>query len=543
MLYFEVPKFSDFQDLHKAALTDSQIENSFFAFKVKDCIYSDATIDSFTYEFWGNNPKNSKKIIFQNVLFKGTSSLPENIRNPLSVQFENCFFEEGFDLSPLHAEQLLFSKCNLDQYTISIHNLRYDLKKISFNNCIINSISTTINIHNVYIDKCIVKESFDMSHNVKCDYFSFTGFSKSFELCENKIEKCIIKLSPYIYHTIKGKPGLFRKKLEPIERFNLFYNSIKSISILKYESLEKAFKKGGDENPTQQVFIAQIKSFQFHHISSNNDNVSIQNLFAESFSFIIINRGGDIRINELRFNHFELVRTQNLNGVFQILSLHPLSEKGHILFDRCNLKGVGFHDIDFINEIKLSTSKLELKNAECSGISFPKSIKIFGRVKKFEIWKQFRLLAEKNAYPIEAAELRAKETKSYFEETKKDKWEDKRIVNVLWLNNYGESWVKPLLYTLITIPIFSILLINIEFLNPKVPISCDIFVEIFSYFMIQLMNPVNTSTLSAKGLTVCGSIAHEFWFPTQLFYLIFKVLISIGYFQTIVAFRKFFRKA
>ena len=253
------------------------------------------------------------------------------------------------------------------------------------------------------------------------------------------------------------------------------------------------------------------------------------------------------KINIVNFTNFATVTFQNFKSTNVTDSIFNIqnSNLGNSFFLNCNLNS--FSIVNIIDSIlnKMSISNVEwFDPTKVNEYNEPKD-KIYWSRKR-EVFKQLKYCLEENKDRINALDFKLYETKAYQKELKKSRgrYADKFLLNLNLLSNkHGLSWTRGLIFTFTCwITLYSSFVMVRDGIAFPWNRDC-IFLLFDSSFWEEAINflwlPEGLDSLTN---TENGLFSTNQWYKLLLgtfFFLLGKVAIAYGIFQTISAFRKY----
>ena len=512
-----------------------------------------------------NDVRFKGKLIIDNVIANKSDYNDQNIAN-YSIIFNSISSIEG----------VYINNCKLDK-SVKISNLNQT--------CLLSIIRVNIKGGGVEINNSKILSHFDFEHN---------RFSGDLKIYKSNIDTQLrfsdnyLNSYTFIDSTFKKDVWIWAGKVNSIIFNKGVYEDFVKIEALKIK--EHLSIVGGEfkgafaiefsdkENSNLLGFINElyIKEANFQDSfeifdTLNNDKSEItkitlpltgQLIGSLKFSNIKIfntkisgsNYKSEIHFDNVKLGSFELNKFTNYSNLFlNSISTIEDSDKEFLLTDSI-LKGITLSNFDFnfFNSIRIKNT--DFSEINCSNIKWfdPEKLNI-DEVNELNKWAQRRetymqLKAEmkRQGNTIQARIFRREEMKSHLGELRNSVCRFNPNRFLVWTNqsnNFGESWLKPILLALL----FSLIIyLPIIFtLDPRLNWSIsfkwsDILntLSVVFYNDIKLLpvllNPAHTMDLKE----ILGkSINPNFW--TYFWDIILRIIMSYFIFQTIVAFRKY----
>jgi hypothetical protein len=292
-------------------------------------------------------------------------------------------------------------------------------------------------------------------------------------------------------------------------------------------------------------FHFELSKESLGHINLNDLNIITLTLTANNLCNKLLIK--NCKIQELNFDEF-----YNHSWI-SLLAIKPLNDKSSIILKNSDIGKCDFFDIN-LNEFEaINISNSNLANATFTSVawfSYNQLNKNIPEFKKYnqEIFRQLKFTTENQGNRIQSLVFKQFEMQSYKENLfSKYKWHQ-RIFNqdrfILWVgqtNNFGQSWIKPvLIFILFMLPLYFGIMVGVSSeLNYSIDLSlfslCNTWNEFCFYFqnIPDLINPVHSLKKVFPEHHISGP---AYWLDFLL-----KLVSSFFIFQTIAAFRKFMK--
>ncbi|WP_430909287.1 pentapeptide repeat-containing protein [Maribacter sp. 2-571] len=423
-------------------------------------------------------------IEFADCKFFGEINLFDSLKkSDLRITFNNCTFEGSLQIQDCEFEALCFFDTNQVSNKFEIYGNKFNF--FFFKNR--DRGSSIELIGNIEICNNVFYE--------KVDIQNLNHVSGSFEFIENVLE------------TSKRKPSLHTLKAA-------FNNS-------KFHNANFSMTNFGKEVGFDQTVLTGEEGLQ-----NFNDC-----------------HFGRAYFNQTDFGSYALFNGSNFHDTV-ILNGCSGVEKTIVDFSGCNFENdVYFHNIQFRSlTIVNSTFKqktvfknVEFENIDLSGTLFEKTCS-FDDLKILNVGncgrrtlRSIKQQLQKTENRIDYNRFKIYELDAYKNELTLNQWKEKFILRLNSISSkHGTDWFKGVLFTLICGGVFYTLYFIAEYHSQEFQITCDslnFFLKGFFKFLL----PSYTSPFE-NGLI--------FWFQ-YIPFILGKIFIAYGIYQTIVSFRKF----
>lgn len=293
-------------------------------------------------------------------------------------------------------------------------------------------------------------------------------------------------------------------------------------------------------NASKQLFgDLHFNSCQINyaHLSGNNYN-----------SNIIFNQVLFKKLSLEYFNNFStllLISVKALQPKSELSIYHSNLGKTHLY----NIFLDTFHQVKIYNSILTDIIVANVKWFDDKHLNPTTANSSEEFTYKKEIYRQIKFALEKQGDRISSLKFKALEMKAFKMETfAKIVWY-KKIFNkerfILWVgqtNNFGQNWMKPALFAIISTVIFYFLIVvgiseylcyTLNLTTESILTTFDEFLK-YSNILPQLMNPAN-SLSKILSEEIKPNFITNFW------QFCLKICLTFFIFQTISAFRKYMK--
>lgn len=463
---------------------------------IKDDIYLHDKINKALSEFIETNDSNKLQVIFDNIHFEFTE--PVNITSSgLNIYFKNCTISGSridITLEELEGQinSIEFNNCEIDSESFIKES---KLKYLVFNNVIITSRNFYISSNEIY-SLSIVGNS--TNHN---KINNLTLYNNS------NIDFVDVRLNDFNF--------LYINNCNFIKGFTLNVNSINRLQIEK-SSFQKDFEFWrntlGDYSLIKKTTLGEVKAKESNFgIDTEFRDV----IFTDRVEFIKLKSD----IATLKFNNCTFQRntyfdnSTTLNLEFQSVTFQSLASFQHARISHLiKFKTTYFEKIGYFEGIKIGS----LKTLDINTV---RTIK--GQLQKSES-------------KIEYLKYNALEQKQYLNKLSKFSSEYYILKLNEISNDFGRNWFKGVLFTLmISTFFFLLIIITNSFFPSKFPLKFDKNLPFLEH-----------TTIISEYLKFTFSLGfgnEEIQSNGYLYalYIISRILIGYGIYQTITAFRKF----
>ncbi len=440
-------------------------------------------------------------------------------------KFDSQITDEDFHPNLSNLE---FADCNFLGEIILFDNLTKSDLRITFNNCTFNG--------NFAIEECEFK--------TLC-FFDTNQISEKFEISKSKLNTFFLKN--------RDRSSSIRLKGNIIISHNIFYEKVDLRNLNhvagSFEFIENILEKP-ERKPGYHILKASFDNSKFH-----NADFSMTDFGEEvGFDKMILSGGagllnfsdcifGKAYFNGTDFGSYAFFNGSNFHDKVILNGCSNL-EKTVVDFSGCNFENdVYFHNIKFQSltianstfKQKTSFENIVIEDIDLSGTLFEKpcsfdnidilNVSNCGRKTLRSIKQQL----QKTENRIDYNRFKIYELDAYKTELNINQWKEKFI---LWLNSisskHGTDWFNGVVFTLTCGFSFYILYFISEHYSQEFdtsPESLNIFAKGFFKFLL----PSNISPFK-NGLI--------FWFQ-YIPFILGKIFIAYGIYQTIVSFRKF----
>lgn len=529
-------------------------------------------------------------VILKRCTFEGPVFF-ENIDLNFGIKFIDCTFKKSLHFFNCKAEEfdpnINIDNCHLNFINTTIeglylHNNNILIRGIRIaENCIINSLeidSLICSSGNISITGSSIKSKFDISRvivneisirdnsniyaalrleNIETNWlvFSEATFNESVFIIA-----CIVKHATFQNGSF-SKNVSFEATSIPIQltivgtefkeslKFNLWNeagNVKGSLSKVHISSAKfgDQFIVNGNNFEIDEVFIHTSKQLD-GAIHFNSSQIIKTKITGDSYNNIVFNH---CSFNNLHFGNYYNYSTLSFIsaksvGTASILTIeHSNMGKTHLFNVFLNT----FAKIDIYNSIltEIQAANVSWFDDDKLNVTTSKNNEIFKQ--KREIYRQLKYALEKQGNKILSLRFKALEMKTFKKESfSSAKWY-KRIFNndrlILWLeqtNDYGNSWIKPVLLAIVFAIIFHFFIIIgvseelsfcINFSSESFNTTCKIYCENLKS-LPQLMNPTHLLYRIFPG--------EDLSFKVHLLDYLLKIVMTFFIFQTVSAFRKY----
>lgn len=438
----------------------------------------------------------------------------------LKVSFENIDFQFKNSVNLNESCLVLnFSNCTLsgERIEFTINELSERLKGINFKKCVINAeffIKDSKLNFLLFDETNITSSQFQISYN-EISRLSLVGSSKKL----NQINNIILnnnKNINYLDCRLNQINSLYINNCSFFEGFTLNGNNIERLQI--HTSI---FKRDFEFLENKLSSFSLIKRCIFDEVKAKKSNFGIETEF-----------------NNIEF--LERVDFTELKSEKTKLKFKNCTFKKNTYFDNSNVLNIEFNSVIFqgitsfqllncFHLIKFETSYFEK-------IGFFEGIKL-GSLNSIDTNTIRTIKGQllKSESKIEYLKYHALDQRKYFQKLKIKDYD----YYVLWLNkksnDFGRNWIKGVKFTLVSSLCFFLLLIFINsFISSKYPLTFSNKDSSFAGFSIILLEYLKfTFSLDFKN--------EEFQSNGFLYFIfiIAKIFIGYGIYQTITAFRKY----
>ena len=530
-------------------------------------------------------------IIIKDCVFCKTVEI-SNSRFFKSLTIENCTFEKGVYLNSIEiqgefkfnscsfADEVIFKDLILAGFKIIKTNFKYLLftgylknnaikneevsfldsysQKVEFDDLECNKIirlkdlqTGSLNIYRSNFHSELSFGNFENEENFYADnvYFLSSKFHERVDFYNGKIEERFdfhkvefeeqvvitrnIEIKSINFTEIRAKLNVsidFQDNFESLEFCDCWFNS--SLTVHNFEKLT-SYSKSVSINFAGVIYgnyiIEEIPTISIDISCINFGNIIFHNIDTK---FIILNRF--FNYNKLFFNSIRY------NDKYNIL----------VIYDS-NIGNTEFENIDFRKFNEVVIVKSDVSNMLLTNSLFPKNIQIKSKAPRlgYEIpelekinddmyfrdsYRQLKVAMEKmgNRY----YSLRYKSKEMYYQR-KELKWgSDKILLYINYIsNNNGISWIRGIFFTL-ACAFIAFLVLNSKRTNPlfywtfstSITQSCEAFKIGFKSYI---------SFISSYPIFKIENI-NSSW-AVDFIILLTRIFVSVGIYQTIVAFRKY----
>ncbi|MFC4097665.1 hypothetical protein [Euzebyella saccharophila] len=451
--------------------------------------------------------KSSFKYSHQEFSFLGETFNAKSIGSMvIEIEFLNCIFRGA---------ELFFESIKNTRLSIRFIDCRFECK-IEFNSCILSSLK--------FIDTKISKHQLTITCNTIDHFFLKNRNKKTEDSLDGDISITL--------NTFKQQVNL--DNLKHVNGNFEFHDNV----------METDVRKKGNHR-----IIVSFKNSRF-----NNADFSLNNFGAEA-SFDNMQLSGNLGENSFQDNTFGNVYFNNTNfgkhaffngSIFNGLTLFvgcrnletetdfsSITFNSDVYFDKSNFKDLTIKNTVF--KQKSSFEDTTFESVSFSQVIF-QSQAFFQNIKI----KQIKLCSRKTIRAIKAQlqktdnridynRFKAYELDAYRRELKPNQWKEKFI---LWLNsissNHGLDWTKSVAFTLGVALLFYL----IYFYSEHYLYDLDFTINSINRFVVGYLKYLIPSYKSP--------FEHGFskWFQL-LIYMVGKIFIAYGIYQTIVSFRKY----
>lgn len=455
--------------------------------------------------------------VFDNNKIK--SFIEENHKD--EVRFENIVFDDKeafmFDsVKPCYVFNNCYFKSHRFDFVVKKIRRQKEYLAIVFKNCVFES--------DVFISGCEL-ENLEITD---CEFHS-----KRFVVAESKIKRvgiinnpnCAKTIDNIHFHSENEIDYLDMRLLSVTGAFNIDESNIKEFYAAKNSFKHIYFKK---------LKVEEKLTFWDNSIEKNStiSNSSIgKSLFRDSKFYNVLNF---FETNFLQITSFECIKT---------------TENSTVKISNCSFENKVFFDNSFLGILKLDTSFfsdiVSFQNFQCNTIELNRvhfdkvaffndiNIKLLRSldVKTISIIKNQLNKTDNN---IDYVKMNALEKRKFFQSLSRKNTD----FFVLWLNkisnNFGTSWLKGIWFTLKCSAIFFVMLLAVNnFVKSSYPLSINIKHDWakFDFILAEFL----------KFIFSFGFTSPEFQSSGWLFliFIVAKIFIGFGIYQTIAAFRKF----
>lgn len=412
----------------------------------------------------------------------------------LSISFLRCSFSgEKIDLTirelPDYQNSIVFTDCEI-QTDVSISDSK--LKYLIFNNS---------NVQNFHLIHCEIYQLF-----IEGDSNNYNKFN-SLILFRNTITNFDCRLNDFA--GTQFDHCIFETMFE-LSKNNFNYLNINDCNFkLNFTFLNNSI----EDNIT-------VMNSHFGQIQAKGSNFGLKSLF-KNCNFLDISNFSYLKSNKstVKFENCIFKNSCYFNNSI-ILSL----EFNSVIFQNVT----SFQGLNCSLDIKFNTSYFEK-------IGFFENIKI-GNKNSLDL-NTIRIIKgqlSKSESKIEYLKFNALEQKEHFKKLKKNSPDYYILLLNSWSNDFGRNWIKGLKFTIKTSAIFFLALITLNsFIASNYPLRFKLnsnFVDfstiLSEYLKFTLSLGFNNEEIQSNGFL-------------YLIFIISKIFIGFGIYQTISAFRKF----
>jgi len=439
-----------------------------------------------------------KDFIFANVKFKKTLNLIGEYRN---IKFERCDVKEKFALitfnGPIELKSSLFqgnvdfSKGRIFQFAIysSCFEKSFDLSESTFQG--------------------IIFEGLDNERYPQSKFLGEVNFSKS-EHQSMHINHCLFENS-LMFHNVKNI---------------CFLSDISNSVIKKIEILNSTVSRLFANSENVQIGTCSLESIKLHN---GNDDIMIKKLQIEEFLCDKISIPKALSLTDMEIKK---LRISNCNFEYTLRIKYSDIEIFNLISNTFeDLQIIENHNDDFSKMRELRLKNTTIKNAVFDKLRYEKFIMNDAHVSgakigfvKFKEGSRETNRFFKNYYDsisdyIQANEYYKQEMIEQYKVTQ-DKGEQFILFWGKWISNFGQSWLRPLLWALL-ITILCYRIANYELL------SLSGFRENHIAWMLndilKFANPLNSDSKANYGLFYWAWMFHKLIMSALLYHFVVAV--------------------
>lgn len=453
---------------------------------------------------------------FNQITFIASKS--DSNSNAINIHVSECYVQEYVNIFhyPENITINLTGSYNIyDEYCFSpiiIHNT-YEKSLIYKNRIISKCQLARYNAYRIECYNCIFEDIVSISNNNKSVSFNFCTFRRNIYCKDSKINTL-----KFIDSTLNDKLLLYQASIDTIELINCsFENTVKIINI---------------EGTTSNIKIEQatIKGMFIFNASEENKEITMkENTSNVSFSHIFLEPTGYLIIRKIK------------NGSFNFDYANIL---GHIVMQELDIDSLQMHNASIIGSLivqDIKLKELDLKNTSLIGkLVFNPSdtLNIFDSniIQNRETAYLLKKGKQEEGDSISASHFKRKELQLYLKDCTSNFNPNKmKECIVLFFNktsnDFGQSWVRGIIFTMSFAYIFYLL---INFYGLEKPIfrfawSLEGFGIAWKEYL-KILNVLNfNDKLDNFKFTPLG----------DTLFFVSKIFVSYGIYQTVSAFRKF----
>ncbi|MDF4203969.1 pentapeptide repeat-containing protein [Maribacter sp. SA7] len=464
-------------------------------------------------------------LIQLNQILKGRGSNTKNIENKEFDVSDTLI--DGDSISPT-VNTITFKNCIFSGLEFLVYGINKPNLKIKFIDCSLNcrTIFEKCTLYSLYfIDTEIIDRCFEIKFcNLKrLDLISRYKLNKKHLSGSFHIENNTI-LEHVSFENLVHKDGVFE-----FTENSIGDKSLKSTPISKSEiSFKNAELNNCDLSDSN---FGDVSIFDNANFRGERSFLSNNSEFNKAF-FNNVDFGKTLLFNGSTFKDIVIFnKCSNLSKTVGDFS--GCTFRKNLFFDYSEFNDLTFKNVSFERNVSFANcilNKITLNQILFEKVAFFDNIEIIDlKLCSKETLRTIKQELQKSDNRIDYNKFKVYELEAHRAALSKKDWSDKFI---LWLNsissNHGTNWIKSIKFTLITALLFYIIYFTFENSNKEFEInyqSINYFVTGFFKYLIPTYQSPFEKGLS-NGL---------FYIP----FLIGKIAIGYGLFQTIVSFRKF----